>query len=89
MFEIGVLPQLLPFVLTKSTARFDFEAFHQAKEITGFIEALEQEMAMVRHDAISGDGEVFCCGFGLDGSPEANDIARGARMFCDVESNRA
>ena len=66
MLEIGVLPQLLPPLLPKPSARFDFEAFHQAKEIAGFVEGLEQKMAMVRHDAVGRYGKVSCCGFGLD-----------------------
>ena len=64
--EEGVLPQLLPPLLPKPSARFEFEAFHQAKEIAGFVEGLEQKMAMVQHDAVGRYGKVSCCGFGLD-----------------------
>ena len=66
MLEIGVLPQLLAFVPPKSSAGFDFEGFHQPQEITGFVEPLEQKMAVVGHDAVCGHREVSGCRFRLD-----------------------
>ena len=66
MLKIGVLPQLLAFVPPKSSARLDFEAFHQSEEIAGFVEALEQKVAVVGHDAVSGYREISRCCFRLD-----------------------
>jgi hypothetical protein len=66
MLEIDVLPQLFIFVLAKSSARFDFKAFHQSKEIAGFFEPLEQKLAVVGLDAVSGNRKVSPCRFRLD-----------------------
>ena len=86
MLEIGVLPQLLPFLLPESPAGFDFETFHQAKKIARLVEAFEQHMAMVGHDAVGGDDEVFCCGFGLDEVQEPATSSRSRERFATLKA---
>ena len=86
MLKIGVLPQLLAFVPPKSSARLDFEAFHQSEEIAGFVEALEQKVAVVGHDAVGRDGEVFCCGFGLDGLQKPTTSRGVCKRFAALEA---
>ena len=86
MFEVGVLPQLSPLLPPESPAGFDFEALHQAKEVAGFVEGFEQEMAMVGHDAIGGDGEVFRCCFGLDELQKPSTVREACERFATLEA---
>ena len=89
MLEESALPQWLTSLLQKSAAGFDLEALQQPKHIAGSIQALEQEVAVIWHDAVGRHSEISGRSFGSHEFEEPSALRGISKSFWTLVTTKS